>query len=95
MIENLCSLNLSQILLFVIPTYCGLNLQSPDPLVHVIQYITFVDKQSNFDKMGKISFVVEHKTDLENLGEFLHKLQFLLQCLKPNLSFTECLFITA
>ena len=73
MIENLCSLNLSQILL----KYCGLNLRSPDPLVHVIQYIQFVNKQSKFDKMGKIPFVVEHKTNLAYLGEFLHKLQFL------------------
>ena len=95
LIEFLCSLNLSQILLFVMPIYCGLILQCPDPLLQVIQYITLVDKQSNLDKIGKISFVVEDKTDLENLGEFLHKLQFLLQCLKPNFSLTDCLFITA
>jgi len=76
------------------PIYCGLNLHIFDPLVQVIQYITFVDKQSKLDKIGKISFVVEHKIDLENRGEFLQRLQFLLQCLKPSFSLTECLLTT-
>ena len=86
----LCALSLALTSCPVSPVYWGWVGHTRPPLVHVIQYITFVDKQSNFDK-----FVVEHNTDLANLGEFLHKLQFLLQCLKPNLSLTECLFITA
>ena len=39
--------------------------------------------------------IFQEITDLENLGEFLQRLQFLLQCLKPNFCLTDCLFMTA
>ena len=38
LMEDLCSLNLSQTHLFVLPTYCGLEVQCADPFLQVIQY---------------------------------------------------------
>ena len=84
LMEDLCSLNLSQTRLFVLPTYCGLEVQCADPFLQVIQYITFDDVQVILDKMGKISLVVEEIIELTNLGEFLQREQFLSQCLKPS-----------
>ena len=81
LMEDLCSLNLSQTRLFVLPTYCGLEVQCADPFLQVIQYITFDDVQVILDKMGKISLVVEEIIELTNLGEFLQREQFLSQCL--------------
>ena len=84
LIELLWALNLSQIRFFVLPMYCGFNLQLPDSFTHVIQYIKFEDKQFILERMGNFSFVVDDVTLFTNLGECLQRLQFLLQCLKPS-----------
>ena len=67
LIELLWALNLSQIRFFVLPMYCGFNLQLPDSLTHVIQYIKLEDKQVILERMGNFSFVVDDVTLFTNI----------------------------
>ena len=94
LVECACSLNLVATILLVWPTYWGfLPAQGPLFFLQVIRYITFLLVQSSLLRMGKISWVFELTTLLQNLGEFWHILQFLPQCENPFLSLSDLLSV--